>query len=247
MIQGSLLPVRVIGIHRTAPLNSADGAVFVIGSDSQDYVAKFPLPENPALAVAEHLSYFLCARAGIAVPSHVPLEFEDGRHAFGSRLESGVPQSSTMTLLERMEAIQECKDIIFQICVMDAFISNPDRHLDNLLFRRSPLDRRWTVMAMDFSRALWQGGFPEKEPSHLFEHENHTATLVRLIRRFGAFDARISATVAGALQTITPEQITTCLAELPTPLHCNESSTFAAWWGSDERLRRIDALLELPS
>ncbi|MDR0378500.1 MAG: HipA domain-containing protein [Candidatus Accumulibacter sp.] len=245
MIQGSLLPVGVVGVHQATPFNSADKAVFVIGSDSQDYVAKLPSPENPALAVAEHLCHFLCARAGIAVPSHVILEFEDGRHAFGSRFEGGVSQFSSMDAPERLKAIQECRNIIFQICVMDAFISNPDRHLDNLLFRTSPFDGRWTVIAMDFSRALWRNSFPETAPSHIFEHGN-TATLVRLLGRFGAFDARIPAIVAGVLQAITPERITTCLAELPATLHCNEFSTFTAWWGSDERLRRIDALLELP-
>jgi hypothetical protein len=94
------------------------------------------------------------------------------------------------------------------------------------------------------SRSSAQRGF-KKACSNLRDGCVHFQ-LVRLIGYFGALDAGIPAMVAGALQAITPEQITTCLAELPASLHCDESSAFAAWWGSDERLRRIDALLELP-
>ena len=44
--------------------------------------------------------------------------------------------------------------------------SNPDRHIDNLLLRRSDLDGRWTFIAIDWGKALWNSGFPLAPVEH---------------------------------------------------------------------------------
>lgn len=246
MNQGILLPIAVKTIHQTHSHVSADKPLFVVGADGQDYAAKLPLPDNPCLAAAEAVCYLVSAACGIAVPASATLQFDDGRTAFGSRFEGGVSQFSEMPTTERIRALQECAPLIYQMCVVDAFLANPDRHMDNLLFRRSGFDGRWTVLAMDFSRALWRSGFPDVPAQSVFSHGN-TATVVGVLRQFNAIDVRINASVAASLQIITAERIADCIAQLPGDLHCQACDELPRWWSSAARLERISSLLELVS
>lgn len=240
----SLLPVDVLYVHRVTPYNSADCPVFIAGSDSQDYVAKLAMPDNPCQPLAEALAYYLCARIGVAVPATAFLRFPDGRVAFGSRYESGVAQFTQLDPAARIQALNACKSQIAALCLIDAFAANPDRHLDNLLFRISPLDGRWTVLGMDFSRAFWRHGFPATSAHSIFQQGN-TAALVNILHAFKAFDASLTASVVASLQTITAPQLSAWIDSLPSGYVCDEALGLAAWWASEARLARMETLLEL--
>lgn len=240
----SLIPVGVQFVHSITPYNSADAPLFVAGTDGLDYVAKLPSPENPCLAASEAISYYLCQRLGMAVPATAWIEFDDGRWAFGSRWECGTQQFTTLDAESRVNAIISCAGQIMRFCLLDAFLGNPDRHADNLLFRRSPLDGRWTVINMDFSRALWRGGFPECSTSSIFTTGN-TSSMVQLVRSFGGFDAKISAVMVAGLQAITPEQMADFVNQIPASALCKQAASFPEWWSSSHRQVRAQTLLEL--
>lgn len=240
----SLLTLNVINIHPHDPFNSVDKPIFVTASDGLDYVAKISDEKNPCLPIAESLSYFLCGRIGLAVPSHAWLTFDDGKIAFGSRLECGISQFTNLTINEKAEVLNACSKLIFQFCYLDAFIANNDRHFDNMLFRKSPLDFRWTVINMDFSRALWKGGFPSTTATDIFASGN-TASTVRLLHGMGAFDSTIPLAIVASLDAITSEQISSHLSEAPSDSVCDEAKKLCEWWKSQERRDRASSLMGL--
>lgn len=238
----SLIPVGVEFIHATGPYNSADQPLFIAGSDGLDYVAKRPTPNNPCLAATEAIAYALCGWLGVAVPAAAWLEFPDGSAAFGSRWEAGTSQFTQMGIEARQEAIMACREQIARFCLLDAFLANPDRHVDNLLFRRSPLDGRWTVINMDFSRALWRGGFPRTTPVEILRN-GHTAATAGLMRALGVFDTTMTGALVAGIQAIAPERIAAAVAEIPAPARRDEALTLPAWWASQARIDRATALL----
>lgn len=240
----SLFTLKVTNIHPHDPFNSADKPLFVTASDGLDYVAKINDGNNPCLAVAESLSYFLCDRIGLPVPSHAWLKFDDGKFAFGSRLECGITQFTNLTIEEKNEALVACSKLIFQFCYLDAFIANNDRHFDNMLFRKSPLDFRWTVINMDFSRALWRGGFPSTAALDVFTSGN-TASTVQLLRSLGAFDSTIPVAIVASLDAITAEQISQHLSGAPSEAVCDEAKKLCDWWDTQERRDRASSLMGL--
>lgn len=240
----SLIPVGVQYVHPESPFNSADLPAFIAGTDGLDYVAKLSSPENPCLAAAEAVAYWLCGRLGMAVPASAWLEFPDGRVAFGSRWEVGVSQFSRMDADERQQAFIACRAQVARFCLLDAFLANSDRHADNLLFRRSPLDQRWTVISMDFSRALWRGGFPSTPVSATFDRGN-TADMAHLVRVLGAFEATMITAIVAGLQAINANSLESLIAEFPPAAQCTELLRLPDWWASSERTDRANALLDL--
>lgn len=240
----SLIPVDVDYIHAASPYNSKDGAVFVAGKDGMDYVAKLPLPHAPHLPAAESIAYWISGRLGIAVPACAWLKFEDGRFAFGSRWESGVQQFTRLDADDRQQAFMNCRSHISRFCLLDVFLSNPDRHADNLLFRRSPLDNRWTVINIDFSRALWAGGFPDK-PLAESAKEGNTGATMHLLLALQSFDATMLTSIAAGLISITKDQVANMVAEIPDAARTSEAINLPAWWESQARMDRITELTEL--
>jgi len=240
----SLIPIEVDYVHAASPYNSKDGAVFVAGKDGMDYVAKLPAPAAPFLPAAECIAYWLSGRLGMAVPASAWLKFEDGRHAFGSRWESGVQQFTRLDAGEREQAFYACRAHIARFCLLDLFLANPDRHADNLLFRKSPLDNRWTVINIDFSRALWGGGFPVN-PVATVSKEGNTGATVHLLIALQSFDATMLTSIAAGLISITKDQVSAMIAELPDAAVTDQVRELPAWWGSQARIDRITALTEL--
>jgi hypothetical protein len=240
----SLIHVDVDYIHAASPYNSADGACFVAGKDGMDYVAKLPTPDAPNLPAAESIAYSLSARLGIAVPASAWLKFEDGRLGYGSRWEAGVQQFTRLDVDERQQAFLACKIHIARFCLLDAFLANPDRHADNLLFRRSPFDNRWTVINIDFSRALWRGGFPGRTPRETIQSGNTGAT-AHLLLALQSFEATMMMTVTASLGAISGEQVAAMIAEIPDAARDDAVNKLPEWWESQARLDRVAELQEL--
>lgn len=239
-----MLPLTVEYTHAIQPYNSSDAPIFVAASDGLDYVAKIPTIENPCVAACEAISYFICDRIGLPVPKSAWLEFPDGRVAFGSRWESGTNQYTKLPIEARDEIFLKCANQIARFCLIDAFLANPDRHADNILFRESQLDGRWTVIGMDFSWALWRSGFPEKSPEQILASGNTAATL-KIMKLLVKLDGKISATIVAGLQTINHKQIESLVAEIPDSARCLQASDLPVWWASQDRLDRAKSLLEV--
>lgn len=234
----SLIPLRVLWKHSASPYNSKDGAEFVAADDGLDYVAK----KNNA--GKEAFCYWLAARLGLAVPASAWLVFDDGRIAFGSRWETGVTQYTLLDVEEREQALFECRTQIARYCLLDAFLANPDRHPDNLLLRRSHFDNRWQVINIDFSRALWDGGFPLKPVREAFVYGN-TGAMARLMLALRAFETTMCTSLAAGLLAIDAETVHRVISEMPDAAKTPALAALPEWWGNQARLSRIDELTGL--
>lgn len=243
MNQGTLLPVRVATIV-PSPFVSADMKSLAIGEDSQDYGLKAPLPHHPEHPMTEALCYHLAAACGLAVPVPVRLVLKDGSEAFGSRFEGGVTQFSKLTVAERIDVTIDCGPWISVLCALDLFLGNNDRHMDNGLFRRSPIDNRWTFIAMDFSRALWAGNFPHT-PCATIAGAGNTAATIAQLRFYKAWDAKRAGTVAASLLSISSATVQSWIDGLPHAWHTARTGTLVPWWASDQRSSRTNELLSL--
>lgn len=225
-----------------ANLGTADLTHIGVGDDSQDYAVKAVSAAYPELPAAEAICYQLALRAGIAVPSCALLTLPDGSHAFGSRFEGGVSQLSQLTINERLEVMQQCAPWISALCALDLFLANSDRHFDNALFRRSRLDNRWTLIAMDFSRALWLSGFPTTTCATI-AHSGNTALTVFTLRSAGCWDKARAQTVAVALGTVDDATIAAWITELPSTWISPRVEQLTTWWASPSRTARVAELL----
>ena len=236
--------LQQVKIRTLIPVNlgTADLSHIAIGDDSQDYAVKAVNPAHPELPAAEAICYQLAGRAGIAVPACALLTLPDGSQAFGSRFEGGVSQLSQLTITERFEVIQQCAPWISALCALDLFLANDDRHFDNALFRRSRIDNRWTLIAMDFSRALWLNGFPGTNCA-TFAGTGNTALTMLPLGSTSCWDKARAQTVAAALGTVDDATIAAWVAELPAAWITPRVSQLSIWWASPNRTARIAELL----
>lgn len=242
-MNGLLFPVNVDDVV-PSPFTSADAADLAIGEDSQDYLAKYPTPAHPEHAAVEALGYRLSAACGLAVPVGVILNRAGAPWAFGSRIEGGVTQYTRMSAQDREDALKQCAPWLSALCALDLFLSNPDRHADNALYRRSPIDNRWTFLAMDFSRAFWHGGFPTRSCAELMAVGN-TATTIAWLKFYNLWDTRRAGTVPLSLLSITPDSIAARVNELPAAWRNPNVDALASWWASAARTDRINELTGL--
>lgn len=243
MSQGTLLPVNVISTV-PSPYPSADAAEIAICDDSHDYMAKPPRPDNPEHPAAEALGYYLAAACGLAVPIGTVLHLGGKPWAFGSRFEGGIDQFTRMPAQDKFDALKQCGPWLSALLALDLFMANDDRHADNALFRRSPIDNRWTFIAMDFSRALWRGNFPARTCTDVANSGN-TSTLIHLLRSYNVWDRQRAGSVAISLQAITPQAISGQLSSMPPEWQTPNTQALATWWGSQDRMDRLNELTGL--
>lgn len=208
---------------------------------TQNYTSTHNKVNAPA---AEALGYHLAGACGLAVPVGAILKRGGAPWGFGSRLEGGVTQYTRMSAQDREDAMRQCAPWLSALCALDVFLANDDRHADNALYRKSPLDGRWTFLAMDFSRALWRGGFPARACSDLIA-SGHTATLIAFLRFYNLWDARRAGTVAMSLLSIQPERIRAWIDAIPPEWRTHNTDALPAWWGSEARTARINELTGL--
>lgn len=237
--------LEIVATHPVAPHNSRNGAAFVIASDGLDYVAKPPTAAAPQAPLAEFVSHWIAQRCAIPTPLAAWLRPKGGGPAlFGSRFEVGVEQYTTLNANERVEAALSCLPTVWRVCVLDVFLGNPDRHWDNLLLRRSVLDQRWTVLAMDWGNGLWSNGFPQA-PVELTARAGNTAATISLLRTLGVADRTIAASVAASLAAIRAEHLASQLQQIPASARCVQADELPEWWASQARLDRVQRTLEV--
>jgi hypothetical protein len=94
----------------------------------------------------------LSGAAQIATPGIVVMEFHDTKElAFGSRWEGSLIDAALLNDKDLARVFVEAKRIN-AILALDRFICNPDRHLENFLYRQMP-DGNTLALAFDYSRA----------------------------------------------------------------------------------------------
>ena len=245
----SLFPIRVIEINRSRrPVNSADGAFYVLGDDMLDYVAKASLPDNPHLPAAEFLSYRIAQACNLPVPHCVWLEMPDGSFVFGSRIESAAAALSE--LKDRVDAVQKIilslRDVLERLLMLDLWLCNPDRHIGNLLIRTSQVTHRMQAIAIDYSRAMWRSGFPSAPCSDFMTDAHNTGLLMKAFKQLGLFtDNTQTAILSTALAAITDADMAEWVRDIPESLRTAEVQALPQWWNTEARQQRIGELLRI--
>lgn len=233
--------------HRTRPRNSKNGARFVRAADGLDYVAKVATKKEPLAPQSEYVAHWLALRCSLPAAVGQWLRFPDsGSLAFGYRYEVGAAQYTTMEADETDSAMEAAYPLLWRVCVLDVFVNNPDRHMDNLLFRRSQLDQRWTFIAIDWGMALWNSGFPSAPVEHV-ARAGVTASTIAFLRTMRMSDPKMTLDVVTRLQAIRPDAMRAHLDQMPPEMKRPQTEALAHWWGTQERLDRLQRVLELLS
>jgi len=234
--------------HPRRPHNSKNGARFVRAEDGLDYVAKSATDAEPLAPQAEYVAHWLALRCALPAAMGQWLRWpHTGKLAFGYRFETGVKQYTMMPPEESEQAMAQAMPGLWRLCVLDVFVGNPDRHIDNLLLRRSELDGRWTFIAIDWGKALWNSGFPMAPVEHVAMAGN-TAATVAFLRTIWRPDSRMTLDVVARLQALRAESMSAHLEEqMPAQARCQQTAELARWWSTQGRMDRLRRTLEVLS
>ncbi|KAF3999189.1 hypothetical protein [Glaciimonas immobilis] len=237
-------PLFEIEVKQLIPngMGSADLRYIAIGADGHEYAAKESSIANPSLPAAEYLGYCFSARCQIAVPATATLVMQDGTFALGSRFEGGVGGFSALMPIDQSAALAACAAELSALLTLDIFLANDDRHGGNFLSRRLSLTGKWSMIAIDFSRAMWMGGFPKTDVSHTRKNGN-TANTIQLMKNSLLWDNGRSSLTASALGAITPQLYGNWVAAMPPSWVNKEVAESVGWWASAERTQRISDLI----
>jgi hypothetical protein len=235
--QQPLFPVQVKSLIPN-PFPSADMQHFAVGADGHDYAVKAPSVVNPELAATEYLCYCLAASCQLAVPATANLKMLDGTEAFGSRFEGGVEQVAKLSSSDQQQVLASCAKQLTTMLTMDVFVCNDDRHWGNFLARKSPLTGTWTIVSIDYSRAMWISGFPNTPPSQIASVGN-TGVTIQIMKNLGYWDQTACNLTASSLSAVTPTTYQNWLNVLPITWHTQRVTESAQWWNSNSRASRI--------
>ena len=241
-MQQSLFPVRVTALIPNS-LNTADLQYFAYCDDGHEYAVKQPSPGNASLPAAEYLSYCLASMCQVAVPQSAQLLMPDGSVAFGSRFEGGISELSSLSAALQPIALQQCGAQLTALLTLDVFLANDDRHGGNFLLRQARLTQQWSMIAIDFSRALWVNGFPSKDVKDIVSAGN-SSTTIKVMKAMKLWDQMRSHTTISALNSVTVGAYDGWVNAMPASWKTPEVAQSVLWWGSPNRSMRVSSTME---
>lgn len=162
-------------------------------SNNQKYALKFN-DRFPGLTATEALCHGVARYCKIPVPDwSVVRHHLDGRLGFGSNwLPDAVPEQSARWVQFWRSAECEAHASFFSMtCALDAFLFNPDRHLQNFLVTSSAVLAR--PCSGDFGHAWWMARW---HPDALLPEETNSVDTYRYLFKRMPFD------VSAALHTL---------------------------------------------
>lgn len=235
-MQGSLFPVEIESI-RPAPFKSADLKWLAIGLDQMQYAAK-RLSDHPLLPATEWLCHHLAAASQIATPGLAVLQFKDGETAFGSRWEGGLEDAGAMSDNDLLGLFLSARRTS-AILALDRFVCNPDRHLENFLYRQMP-DGQMLALAFDYSRAA--GIVRPPFGRHEFPQADcATVQQARWLKATGRFNRTEALAATDAANNITSLQLRSILEAMPPEwLTAEQVAALLRWWQSSARTKRAE-------
>lgn len=241
-MQQSLFPVRVRALIPNA-LNTADLQYFAYCDDGHEYAVKQSSRGNASLPAAEYLSYCLASMCQVAVPQSAQLLMPDNSLAFGSRFEGGITEYPALSATLQPVALQQCGAQLTALLTLDVFLANDDRHGGNFLLRQARLTQQWSMIAIDFSRALWANGFPHKDVKDIVSAGN-SSTTIRVLKAMKLWDQVRSHTTISVLNSVTVGAYSNWVNAMPASWQTPEVVQSVQWWGSPDRPTRISSTME---
>lgn len=197
-------------------------------------------------ANGEHLkpAEFVCACLADAIHLAVPLfklaRMPDGEIVFASREEAGVSPMSEWLAELTSDAPSSHAPQLSRWLAFDAFVGNPDRHLDNFLIRQD--HGRHELLGIDFSEALWMtaSGWP---PPRRLPPCSTLRERSQIAEKFPLNKAQFSSLLR-KIRELPDQWMEQTLSHLPSGwLDATLSQDVTQWWVND-RLSRTEAIEE---
>ena len=179
MPRANLFEIETV-VEDPANLNSADAEYVVTASDSMDYVVKTQ-QKHPWVPASEWICHRLAEACGIPTPQFGIIRMRSGVTGFGSQWDGSnvTDQRVINSVLTAIPGQLTLARIFTSIYVLDLFVHNEDRHINNYLFVRTR--NSIGVKVYDFSRALlYHGRFPL--PALPMQPRTYTVTYGRALR-----------------------------------------------------------------
>lgn len=237
MTQLALFPVVVKSI-RPAPKPTAHLRWIAQGRDGMAYAMK-RMADHHDLPATEWICHHIAQATQLATPGFVQLQVGD-ELAFGSRWEGDLVDASQLNnfdLINLFHSAQRTSAILG----LDAFLCNPDRHLENFLYRRMP-DGGLLALAFDYSMAWRMVCRPcglSVLPTRPDGKESATTWARNESRRNGSFDIGAALETVDAANDISASNFSTIVASIPSPwLESSARDTMVQWWAGPARTER---------
>ncbi len=229
MSQSSFLPIQC---NRSKPKPTGADADFIAICDAttERYLCKGQ-SNNPHLPSTEWICSSLARDVGLPVPpfSVIEMTTDPGVYLFGSQwIAGGIDFTIALSKVSNPNSFSE----IFGV---DWFVHNDDRHLGNYLYIEIQGDI--ILRPMDFSRSWKYHGWPMpalplNPLCNTMQHMPRWSAQFGYIKPFDILD-RISALPADWMDKT--------LSSLPQAWISNaERTALIRWWGSSDRLMRIN-------
>lgn len=231
---------------------TADAGWICLCEDGCEYVIKDGVSKNSE-PIVPHCEWFcteLSEAIQIAAPEHKIVRRIDETLVFGSRFVGGLIKGDAEAgywydLVKTGEIdIDNISAILSHILALDLFIFNHDRHKWNFLVQK--VDSKYTIFAMDYSRAWLRTGFP-LPPIPMGADLNtiaHHRDLVRIWRRQYITPAEIDHTLQ-KIRKISKQRVERIINDHPPDwLAESQKNAILEWWGSAEFMSRLSAISE---
>src|SRR5688572_25381694 len=137
MPRASLFEIDTL-LEDPSNLNSADAEYVVTASDSMDYVVKTQ-KRHPAIPASEWICHRLAEECGVPTPQFAIIRLRDGTAGFGSQWDSSIVANLDVinSVVITIPGIPNLAPIFSAIYVLDLFVFNVDRHINNYFFVRT--------------------------------------------------------------------------------------------------------------
>lgn len=242
MIQQNLVKLNVKTVYpqKTGTIHAGG---FCSCDDGLDYAFK----KAEGAAVFVPATEWLCGHLSNTCRIHTPpmeiLQGLDGRMWFGSRIEGGTLDADQCVMElaagDMDKRILNLKERLSAIYAIDLFVNNVDRHLKNYLFRSSLNGA--VILAFDYSLA-WLAHGPELR-GYPTGATSKTAQLRAFLDTLYGFDLPSAKKVINDIQGLPADWIDGPVASMPVEWKQGvDVAAAVAWWKSDERAARCEAI-----
>ena len=234
MSQLSLFPIRLVDEFEADRSKSKD--LLWTGIDDQDrrYALKTVEPDNPALPMTEWICYQLCLRCNIPAPDFSVVARKNGTMALGSRWEENADQysPSEVTMVQLALWLSQTTDDVSAMFIFDCFLPNSDRHMGNILFRRTPRRR---ALAFDWSRVTLFNPWP-------LAMSSNTKKNMAWLQGHGLYNPRSADSVLDKLRLVTHTDLEEIINAAPNEWGDAVSNAALINWWKTNKDARIDSL-----
>ncbi len=225
------------------PSGGLDAQGIVIAEDGLPYLLKKPTEDNPTMAANEWLCCKIASQCTVPSPTVAKLNY-NGEKCVGIRIEGGTSDDYTDPNDVQISSDYHTPSALNTVCsaaVIDLFLYNPDRHLNNFMTRRSIAGT--SMFAIDYSRAFLSN-WPLPPVSEI-KTTPTMQTLLFTIKLNGRKDTTAIERVCNKMDKISTDMMQLWINEMPAPWLSDKLRCSTIEWFDSEKDKRMDEVKEV--